>query len=74
MTDWQPMETAPRDGTRILVFTPGEKEWDGVMTAKWCKTYNCWWGDPNEASEYDPDSLEPTLWMPTPALPARDDA
>lgn len=66
---WKLIESAPRDGSRILVFVPVEAEWDGVMTAKWCETYDCWWGDPNEASEYDPDALEPTHWMSLPALP-----
>ena len=69
---WQPIETAPKDGTLIDLFIDGERYVD------------CRWGDPNQdmedwASWYQryteswgsafPVDLNPTHWMPRPSPP-----
>ena len=59
---WKSMDSAPKDGTRILALCPE----DGVITMAWCKTYSCWWQDPTEAFEYDPEKRHPTKWMKLP--------
>ena len=55
--EWQPIETAPKDGTRIILF--GDKYWPNPITsAKWHGTM--WIGGP-----YDNASVNnPTHWMP----------
>jgi hypothetical protein len=58
--NWQPIETAPKDGTRVMVFCPDR----GVMEARFNQTYGRW-GDP-VYSEWD---CEPTHWMPLPPAP-----
>jgi hypothetical protein len=41
MTDWQPIETAPRDGTALLLFCPGVSSWNrksgmpDIVTGLW---------------------------------------
>ena len=37
---WQPMETAPRDGQKVLI-----DEQDGALIASWNDIENQWWGD-----------------------------
>lgn len=69
--DWQPIETAPKDGRTILVFDDGE-----VVTVKW--RYDDRWGGAwgsedyiQDGSIYD-DALiahSPTHWMPLPDPP-----
>jgi hypothetical protein len=74
-TEWQPIETAPRDRTNVLLF--GERGvdygfWEGGSPAQ----YECgvmtdpgmeagWWSE-----HYYPGSpQQPTHWMPLPSAP-----
>lgn len=57
--DWQPIATAPRDGTPFIGYWPGYKR-PCVM----------WWNFVDEAFESWADRKEdPTLWLPLPAAP-----
>ena len=70
MGKWQPVETAPRDGTRILAYgLLGLENEKGVGTVKWIEHRKLWWCDPNEASEYDPWECKITHWQPLPEPP-----
>jgi hypothetical protein len=69
MGDWQLIETAPKD-RRILAYGKVALEIEfGSATVKWNSTYSVWHCDPNEASEYDPESCKLTHWMPLPEPP-----
>lgn len=75
--DWQPIETAPKDGLQYILVTAGR----GVWVAHWC---------PVDASGYRFDQpwrsvmlnhnhiaptaryLPPTHWMPLPPPPTTD--
>lgn len=80
MNDWQPIKTAPKDGTPIDVWVPGEfaERWCDVAWAKsrhQCISQYCdscpadldvyGWRDP-----LSDERLEPTHWMPRPEGPA----
>jgi hypothetical protein len=63
---WRPIETAPRDGTYILIAGPS-----GYITTplrvhvgRWGTTYQEWITHDN--SDFTDDGEEPTLWMPLP--------
>lgn len=67
MSEWQPIETAPKDGTPILVYRPAASgvgyiqkvSGDYAMlhkSGKWV------WACSNDAAQ-------PTHWMPLPELP-----
>ena len=60
--DWQPIETAPRDGTKFLA-------WDGdeLLIAWWCDGGR-WISD--NLQQYHPGEYEnPTHWQPLPSTP-----
>ncbi len=67
--EWQPIETAPRDGTRILGYSPSK---DATV----CET---WWVEDYLQDEWgvyiggwDDDwdlNRKPTHWMPLPEPP-----
>ncbi len=61
VAEWQPIETAPKDGTRVLLCIDhgewGDKVWTGL------------WGDGWMVS-YGKARTEPTHWMPLPKAPA----
>ena len=67
MSEWQPIKTAPKDGSKILVYLPpreksdGSGVWDAVYTVShWYAPGRYWW---------DHSMSKPTHWMPLPAPP-----
>lgn len=61
MTEWQPFETAPKDGTALLCWSEDE----GSVDLIWFEPAWGRWID--ETLERYP--LAPTHWMPLPAPP-----
>lgn len=57
--EWQPIETAPRDGTSVLLLGRSGRHADGVI-------------EPNGNGEWVWPYVmaEPTHWMPLPAPPS----
>lgn len=67
MSEWKPIETAPRDGTKVLAWRNGALEilrWDHIKVGPLMAG---WWfvGD---RAVVDRDA-QPTHWMPLPAPP-----
>ena len=59
---WQPIETAPKDGSEMLVW----EMFGGWFVAKWSLKRKIWvsvWS----CMEFD--EIEPTHWMPLPDQP-----
>lgn len=73
MSEWQPIETAPKDGTRVLVFSPDAREpqifvaWLGSFILPGTK------GEEDEGwiDAWSDDLVDawPTHWQPLPAPP-----
>ena len=71
-TDWQPIETAPRDGTQVYLFHSGALFQGQTFTPKgrWNDAAQEW-----EMSCYPFSKCgrflitKPNLWMPLPTLP-----
>lgn len=61
MMEWQPIETAPRDGTRVLLGYEGAADYDICV---WHAALGNWF---NEYSH--PVPITPTHWMPLPDPP-----
>lgn len=61
MSDWQPIETAPRDGTRVLVYRQGYA--DPQSVAYWSRDW-CEWTVPGGSCIYGV-----TDWQPLPNPP-----
>lgn len=82
MSEWQPIETAPRDGTVLLGF--GEAA--GEINGPFCKNEVapiCWSGGRSDYPGYEwtltcGDAyacwMRPTHWMPLPTPPKTEDA
>ena len=75
MSDWQPIETAPKDGTSVLLFGPL-----GVVLGRWCdaqrdtedfyKRHQLLNFFSHTGWSYDfVDQHQPTHWMPLPEPP-----
>lgn len=72
---WQPIETAPRDWTDVLLYLPDEDDGTGArgVVKGWFSMkdggFDCWFGC-GINSESNADPCSPTHWMPLPAPPA----
>ena len=72
---WQPIETAPKDGTSILISEEGHPY---VMQASWepwdyaHDQSDCYWrcGRQGAKGYDDSGSMDPTHWMPLPQPPS----
>lgn len=68
---WQPIETAPRDGAAFLGYWPDNFGNDnGTPIRTWRDSGK--WQNPFEAAYDDDDEYTPTHWMPLPELPKAD--
>lgn len=61
MTDWQPIETASKDGVTIVLY--GAKGRYKIVIGKWVANWNQWQSQPGAWPVY------PTHWMPLPEPP-----
>ena len=66
MTEWQPMETAPKDGTYIMAWGVSDC-YDGPVAIYWHTRNECWASDPNEGW-YEESILG---WQPLPDRPKK---
>ncbi len=64
MSDWQPIETAPKDGTQIDIWCAGFRYAD----AYWGRVEKQWLTEDGVTIK-DIYGLEPKFWMPLPADP-----
>jgi hypothetical protein len=55
---WQPISTAPRDGTSVLFCCPPYRAYEG-----------CWWVDWDDWRAADGTAIRPTHWHPLPSAP-----
>ena len=69
MIEWRPIETAPMDGTEVLIFEAGQSfGYDyaiGRFLPRWDGDAIGGWSNRNSASEYN----RPSHWMPLPQSP-----
>lgn len=85
MSNWSHINTAPRDGTEILLFCPGLNCWQRCMSGD--VIIGAWRDDPMQAGWYSDssssmegyestgdyivhDPVSPTHWMPLPPPPS----
>ena len=68
LTEWKPIETAPKNGATILVTWAKEPTW-GASTARWSESEKGW----IEPSDEDGGCFKNlTHWMPLPPAPTPD--
>lgn len=69
MSEWKPIDTAPKDGTHVLVYRSLLGKSDCIVEAWWKADVfgdMCWGANGWTYPDFSP----PTHWMPLPAPPA----
>lgn len=65
MSEWQPIETAPKDGQSLLVWCPIRNRGGRATVAYW----DDYWSLTHPGGWAEDDDCDPTHWMPLPAPP-----
>jgi len=71
MMNWQPIETAPKDETWVLLFFgdgPWPPEANGIDIGFWSEEYGDWF-DSEAAGNSLTEHSKPTHWQPLPSPP-----
>lgn len=66
MSNWQPIDTAPKDKGRVIVFLP-EYPWGNPVVAEWSDHFQSW--DVPDEQCGGTFSCDPTHWLPHPEFP-----
>lgn len=67
---WKPIETAPLDGTEILIMDMGYNLWTGSFTRyHWEEENRSMWYITDGNRIWETDQYEPMLWMELPERP-----
>ncbi len=75
MSKWQPIETAPKDKSLILVYRPAALKWGQIDIATWDddryakKPRPYWRSIIRIMGKLDMRAWEPTHWQPLPEPP-----
>ena len=74
MSEWQPIETAPKDGAAVLIYQPADTDNDLPAVIQVAR-YEATLFEPNifrwiEAEGEQYETYSPTHWMPLPAPPS----
>lgn len=67
---WLPIESAPKDGTRILVYSPQSPP-PGIYACYWGVSEQAWLFDVGLGA-YQPRTSAATHWQPLPPAPGSD--
>lgn len=68
---WQPIDTAPKDGSLVLAVWAGE-EFSIPRFVRWVynpRTKTTFWNDFDEWDSYENEDNPPTYWFPLPEFP-----
>lgn len=70
MADWQPISTAPKDGTHVVIYAPRRSDGKPRRSRRGCMAnvahFESGWGWSTSPGEYQ---VQPTHWMPLPDPP-----
>lgn len=77
MSEWQPIETAPKDETYIAAIARIDGKWSAVSTIAWNVYLGAWadhiapneWADRHHMPRAKAVVVQPTHWMPLPEPP-----
>lgn len=80
--DWQPIATAPKDGTEVFVYVPGDSLYPTVARYDTPERFQEDYGDPDYMpegwrwacgypSDFHEETIEPTHWMSLPPPPKK---
>jgi len=70
MTDWQPIDTAPKDVDVLLLYLDGS----GVQPGYWDRDNDCWLACETKGLTGGRWYSTPTHWMPLPDPPPSEQA
>jgi len=85
VSDWRPIETAPKDGEEVILWLPEipNKQIPRWIVSKWAPYWNCWMNEYSNGPAYntvskkhpagymtsDFQQVAPSHWMPSPKKP-----